>query len=82
VKKLLVLITVLAGVTTSMTSAGSSSISETRDAVDRREARKCDVLLKKISRSPNADTWRNRMRAWPCLQRAEAARGPLVDAKR
>lgn len=82
-KKFLVLFTVLAGVTTlaTMTAAGSSSIYEVNAGADQREARKCDVLLKKISHSRDADTWRNRMHAWPCLRRAKAARTSLVDIK-
>ena len=83
-KKFLILIVLVGSVTTtaSMKAAGSGFMPETTVAADRREARACEVLLRKMSQSPNADTWQNRMRAWPCMQRAETTRASIVEAKR
>ena len=82
-KKFLVFLTVVAGVTAmaSITAAGSNPMVKADPVADQRQARECKVLLKRMSQSPDADTWRNRMRAWPCLQRAEAA-PTYMEAKR
>ena len=82
-KKFLVLLALVVGVTTlpAMKATGSSPASEVNVAADRREARACEVLLRKMSRSPNADTWGNRMRAWPCIQQAKANTTSMVEAK-
>ena len=81
-KKVLILLALAAGVATmaSMKTAGSSPVFETNVAAGLREARACTVLLKKMSRSPDADTWRNRMRAWTCRQRSDAARAIAIKA--
>lgn len=75
-KKFLVLLALTLGVTSmaSMKATGSSPAADANTAADRREGRACEILLKKMSQSPDADTWRNRMRAWHCRQRSEAAR--------
>jgi galactokinase len=82
-KKYLILLALAVGVTTlaSMKAAGSSSEFVRNIAADRREARACEVLLRKMS-SPNADTWQNRMRAWPCIQRAKAMQASTLVAKK
>lgn len=79
-----ILLVLVVGVTTlaSVKAVGSSSEPAANIAADRREARACEVLLRKMSQSRNADNWRNRMRAWPCIQRAKASRAPIVEAKR
>jgi hypothetical protein len=84
VKKFLVLLALVMGVTAipAMKATGSSPASEVTVAANRRDALACEVLLRKMSKSPNADTWRNRMRAWPCIQRAMATRTSIVEAKR
>ena len=82
-KKFLVLLTLVASVTitASMQAAGSSPVAKV-DAADLREARACAILLKKMSESPEADTWRNRMRAWPCRQRSDLTRVATAEARR
>jgi predicted secreted protein len=81
-KKFLILFALVAGATTtaSMKAAGSSSASEKDYAAELRETRACNVLLKKMSQSSDADNWRNRMRAWTCRQRSDAARAVAMKA--
>jgi hypothetical protein len=83
-KKYLNLLALAAGVATlvSVKAAGSSSGFETNIAADRREARACEVLLRKMSQSPEADTWHNRMRAWPCIERGASTRASILEAKK
>ena len=73
-KKALILLALLASTTAlaSMQAAGQSSISKISGGS--REARACEVLRKKMSKSPDANTWQNRMRAWPCRRRPDIAR--------
>lgn len=80
-KKLLILFALAASATTlaSMNAAGSSPTVSRHGSSHIREDRACALLLKEMARSPDADTWRNRMRAWPCMQRAEAA--PTITAR-
>ena len=78
----LLALSVVAATFTSMKAAGSSFVPAMKVAADRREARACELLLRRMSRSPDADTWRNRMRAWPCMRRAEAAGASIMEAKR
>jgi hypothetical protein len=82
-KKHLFLLALVVGATTlaSVKEAGSSTEPASNITVAGREARACEVLLRKMS-SPNADTWHNRMRAWPCIQRAKATRASIVEARR
>jgi hypothetical protein len=82
-KKFLILLTLVVGVTTmaSMKAAGSGPVPKANVAADLREARACAVLLKKMSQSPAADTWRNRMRAWSCRQRSDTARERTAEAR-
>jgi len=84
VKKFLVLLALVVGVTAipAMKATGSSPASKAAVAADRREARACEVLLRKMSQSPSADTWRNRMRAWPCIRRAKVTHAFMVEARR
>lgn len=83
-KKFLVLLALVVGVTTipAMKATGSGPISQVDVAADRREARTCEVLLRKMTQSQNADTWQNRMRAWSCIQQAKATRTSIVEARR
>ena len=79
-KKVLIIVALAAGVTTMASmKAGSSSVPG-KDAAGLREARACDVLLRKMSQSPDTDTWRNRMRAWTCRQRSDAASIAAAEA--
>lgn len=74
-KKFLLLLT-LAGVATTMASmqaAQSSPGSSAQTSADAPGARACAVLLRKMTRSADADNWRNRMLAWPCMKRANRA---------
>ena len=83
-KKFLVLLVLVVGVTAipAMKATGSSPASEASVVADRPEARACEVLLRKMSQSPNSDTWWNRMRAWPCIRQAKATRTSILEAKR
>jgi hypothetical protein len=83
-KRFLVLLALVLGVAAmpSMKAAGSSPVSEVNVAADRRAARACEVLLRKMSRFPAADTWRNRMQAWPCMRRARDTGAAIAEAKR
>jgi hypothetical protein len=83
-KKHLILLALVVGVTTlaSMKAAGSSSELVRNIAADRSEARACEVLLRKMSQSPDADTWRNRMRVWPCIERNASTRASTLEAKK
>jgi len=71
-KKFLLLLAIAGGATAlaSVQAVGLSPDGRSKDA-DIPEARACAVLLKRMNQSAEADTWRNRMRLWPCLKRAD-----------
>jgi len=81
-KKFLTLLALAASVTTmaSMNAPGSGSTSTPILAAGLLEARTCDALVKKMSHSRDADTWRNRMRVWTCRQRSAASRKAAAEA--
>lgn len=74
-KKFLLLLALAGSATTlaSMQAVGSIPAAPAKTAADLREARACAALLKKIARSAEADTWRNRIRAWTCKERIDGA---------
>lgn len=80
-KKFLVLLAVAASADmATLTVAGSNPGPAGNLPADNRETRACLVLLQKMSQSPAANTWRNRMRAWPCMKRAGARRTTTAEA--
>lgn len=83
-KKFLLLFALAGSATTlaSMQAVGSTPTAPPISAADLREARACTALLKKMTLSPEADTWRNRMRAWTCMKRADIAGVPSVETDR
>lgn len=83
-KKILVLLALaasasaMASTRTAVPSAMSSHIAVAEET----KTRACAVLLKKMASSPEADTWRNRMRVWSCQPQARLDISRFREARR
>jgi len=80
-KKFLVLLA-LAASASAMASTKSTGPGDIRSSTMTTDARACSILLRRMARSPGADTWRNRMRAWTCRQQVKGDGQPMLEARR
>lgn len=65
-KKFFVSLTFAAGVTAIAAIQANGSNSSPPKSAQVKDFRACKVLIKKMERSPSANTWRNRLRTWKC----------------